>query len=271
MNPTLLVTSIPPPISFNCIDESKYQWTKLCITSWFQTGHEVISVNTEKEIIQLKKFYPNINFVCTEKSTLQINNRPLIFIFDALQKASFFNYERYAICNADILISTNITELQLEKNICAYSNRIDIEKIDSINGTAFGGIDYFNLSHYFFNCLPTNYFAFGLPWWDYWLPYYALSNNFKLLKLVDKGKSPILLHKKHAEAWKPDDLCNMGKHFFDLIHYENSIFHENNDFISAYLNQPPANEKKAFYYALLARETCAYIHSQAIEYRVITD
>lgn len=268
MRTTLLVTSIPPPFNKDGIDVSKHQWTNLCINSWFKTGHDVVSINTDYEINQIKEFYPEVTFVTTEKSTKQLNNRPLIFISDALEKASYFKHQRYAICNADVLISTNLSDLDLDIDTCAYSNRIDIEEIESTTGKLFGGIDYFNLSNSFLNGLPRSYFSFGLPWWDYWLPYHAISKNIKLLKLVDQNKSPILFHKKHSDVWRPDDLCNMGKHFFDLMHHEINIYHSEGDFIVAYKKYPPASNIKAAFYALLARETCSHIHSNAIELTV---
>ena len=59
MRTTLLVTSIPPPFNKDGIDVSKHQWTNLCINSWFKTGHDVVSINTDYEINQIKEFYHN--------------------------------------------------------------------------------------------------------------------------------------------------------------------------------------------------------------------
>jgi hypothetical protein len=48
MNKTLLLTSIAPPFSkeINSLDDEKYNWTLLCIKSWIETGHDIISINT---------------------------------------------------------------------------------------------------------------------------------------------------------------------------------------------------------------------------------
>lgn len=266
MSKTLLITSIPPPIKRGDLDQTKYEWTRMCIDSWKSHGHEVVSVNIQNEVKVLENIFPDVNYILTDKSTLLMNGRPLVFIFDALQKVTKLGFERYAICNADIYITQDLTKLNLDPLTCSYSNRIDIENINSDSGVLFGGIDYFNFSNEFFKNLPQNYFCLGLPWWDYWYPLYASINDFNLLRIVNPEKVPVIYHKIHGDAWSPSELCNMGNHFFTMIRSRKAMHSNENEFMQSYMENPPPSIKEANYYALLARETCTHIHNSASEH-----
>jgi hypothetical protein len=222
MSELLLLTSLPPPfIKGNrfCLDEEKYNWQILCIKSWIDTGHTVVSMNEPSEIELLKDIYPQVHFATAYRTTVKANNRPLVYISDAINFAKIQKFKRIALCNADVLITNklNSPEIINNKSDLLYSNRINIDSINSTDGEIFGGIDYFNMSINFSQMLPETLFAFGLPWWDYWLPLFALNNNSIPHKLITENSTPILLHKKHPEAWRPDDLCILGNHFNDLI------------------------------------------------------
>ncbi|MBU3603374.1 hypothetical protein [Polynucleobacter sp. AP-Kaivos-20-H2] len=219
-NNTNLITSIPPPLlkkGGHSIDDEKHRWQSLCLQSWINSGHDVFSINSTDEIVLLKEIFPNVNFIPAFRSTHDVNSRHLIYISDALNSIKLLPAKRIAICNADVLISESINGAILinDPDFC-YSNRIDIESTESRAGDIFYGIDYFNMSEKFVNSLPETLFAFGLPWWDYWLPVHALSTGLTIHKLLNEQLSPILLHKKHNNAWNPSELSILGQYFFSL-------------------------------------------------------
>jgi hypothetical protein len=265
-NKPLLITSIAPPILNGMIDEEKMNWTKLCISSWKKSGHDVISINVQFEIDKLISIYPEIDFLETKKSTMPLNGRPLIFIYDALRLGREKNHKRYAICNADVLIGSDISGINFPPNTCAYSSRIDIESPESTQGNLFFGIDYFNCSQEHFDAMIPAYFAFGLPWWDYWLPIQAIFLNMNLKRLINQEGGPILLHKKHVEAWSPNDLCNMGQHFLEMTHFRKDRHGDELSFIESYKRNPSIISESAQIYASIARNMCSYIHSKASEF-----
>lgn len=221
MNETLLISSLPPPFIKGTgflVDEEKYNWQNLCIKSWLDTGHTIVSINEPDELSSLKEIYPNINFIAANRTTKTANNRPLVYISDAINFGKIQNYKRVALCNADVLITKNLSTPEITESSIDlfFSNRINIDSTESTTGEVFGGVDYFNMSLKFCRTLPETLFAFGLPWWDYWLPAFALNNNTWPNKLVTENSLPILLHKKHPDAWRTDDFCILGNHFFTL-------------------------------------------------------
>ncbi len=262
---TLLITSIAPPFKKGELDPEKLNWTNLCISSWYRSGHSVVSVNTRPEIELIKDIFPSVRFIETLKSTNPINNRPLIFIYDALTLGKKEGYPRLAICNADVLIGCNISNIQTPHGSCLYSSRIDIDNEKSVEGKPFYGIDYFNCDRTYVEKMTPNYFAFGLPWWDYWLPLQTKLLNMDLYRLLTHEGAPILLHKKHKEAWNPNDLCNMGRHFLELMHYRKDVHQNEESFINSYINNPAPCLENSMLYASIARDVCSHIHSLSKE------
>lgn len=262
---TLLITSIAPPFKDGEVDIDKLNWTNLCISSWYKSGHAVVSVNTKSEIELIKDIFPNVKFMETLKSTKPINNRPLVFIHDALTIGKKEGYSRLAICNADVLISCNVSNINTPSESCLYSSRIDIDDEKSVEGKPFYGIDYFNCSNTYVEKMTPNYFAFGLPWWDYWLPLQTKLLNMDLHRLTTHDGAPILLHKKHKEAWNPNDLCNMGRHFLELMHHRKDLYQNEDAFINSYINNPSPCLENTMLYASIARDVCSHIHSLSKE------
>ena len=270
MSQLTLITSLPPPILKGDkleIDVDKYKWQSLCINSWINSGHEVVSFNEIDEIQILKQIYTNINFIPSTRTTREINGRPLIYISDAFSAVKYFDSSRIAICNADVFItmqSEQLKALTQAKDI-TFSNRININNIDDTTGTLFGGIDYFNMSLDFVNKLPEVVFAIGLPWWDYWLPSFAICNGYKIHKLVDSNSNPILLHKIHKDVWNEADFCILGEHFFENLYSSNPKALNNLSLQIAYTNyQEKSSSGRIEYLTSLSRFVSQYINNIAV-------
>ena len=268
MNNTLLLTSIAPPISRETkeIDREKIEWTLRCINSWTATGHDILSMNTPEEITILTNIFPNIEFKTAFRSTSPINNRPLIYISDIVNAAKKTRYKRFAICNSDILITESVRVIEGTEfdEYSLYSNRINIASEASTEGEIFYGIDYFNLEKKLLHLLTETLFAFGMPWWDYWYPYFSLRKNNSLLRIVNETGNPILLHKKHMDAWNAHDLCTMGKHFMELT-YADGILNIRNNLLEKEYSKTDhsSNQISAELFALLARSVCSFIQDKS--------
>ena len=264
---TVLITSIPPCFRNNLTttdNTNRYNWQRLCINSWYASGHEVFSMNDKSEINELKAYFPDVNFIQSDRSTIDINGKPLIYISDALNWSKNLGLDRLAIINADIVISEVDQKMQNEKRTFLFSNRINIENENSTTGEFFGGIDYFNLSNEFITMLPESLFCFGLPWWDYWLPIQALKNQITIYSLSQDSK-PILLHKKHKDAWNSKEFMVLGAYFFDTLFNNyttirpNSLFNLFNNFDS----EKDGNPNMLDFSANLARNISYYINNSA--------
>jgi hypothetical protein len=268
MNQTLLLSSIAPPISkaTNSLDVEKYNWTLLCIKSWKDSGHDILSINTQDEFSILSSIYPDLDYKIAARSTKTFNNRPLIYISDALNFAKLYPHKRFSICNSDVLVTESIKLFEDEKynHSTFYSNRLNIESQSSTSGELFSGIDYLNMSKELVFLHEETLFAYGMPWWDYWYPYYSQLMKFNLIRVVNSIENPILLHKIHADAWNPKDLCIMGKHFIDLMHNQGIVNIRSNtlDKLFADYNNMDVHAT-AQVYALIARNICGYIHDKS--------
>ncbi len=269
MSNTLLLTSIAPPIDRKAggIDVEKLNWTSLCIKSWSESGHEILSMNSSDEINILINIFPDINYHIAPRTTRPINNRDLVYISDIFNTGMQHPHKRLAICNSDVLISKSITKLESNdfNQFTAFSNRINIDSTESLTGDIFYGIDYLNMSKEIASKNMETLFTFGMPWWDYWYPYFSSSMNYQLIRLVNEINNPILLHKKHKDAWNPVDLCIMGKHFIDLIHNQGIISIRSNSLEEMYLEDGGQFQNSTpELYAEIAKTICSHIHKKAI-------
>lgn len=175
-------------------------------------------------------------------------------------------HNRFAICNSDVLITKSMVILENSEfeNTTAFSNRINIDSLTSNSGELFYGIDYLNFSKRLAAMNRETLFAIGMPWWDYWYPYYSCMLNYKLVRLVDETNNPVLLHKKHKDAWNPVDLCIMGKHFIDLVHNQGLVKIRSNELEATY-SQNNENFKNMTpeIYAEIAKSICNFIHQKS--------
>jgi hypothetical protein len=245
------------------IDNAKKLWLDLCITSWAQSGHEWFTVNLAHEAQILRDIYPNINVHETKRSALEICNRPLVFISDAIQIALKLKADRYAICNSDVLIASSVPSIKSGDNSCYYSSRLDIGDITSSIGTPFNGIDYFSFHSSFATEITSRFFAFGLPWWDYWLPVQAIRSKRKLFRLTNLLGEPILLHKKHPDVWSSKDFVSMGNHFLEFLANDSEYTDDLTAFtLKCEKNLDLSNDNIRIFSAI-AKTVCVQIHESA--------
>ena len=265
---TILITSIAPPLRDGAIDDSKKSWLDLCMTSWTRSGHELLSVNVTHEADILRNIYPKINVQEVKDSAVMICNRPLVFMYDAIQIALKLNAERYAVCNSDVLIARGMPKLAPEDDACYYSCRMDVDEITSNVGTIFPGIDYFSFDPSFANDITARFFAFGLPWWDYWLPIQAVRSNRGLYRLTNPLGEPLLLHRKHNNAWNSRDFIGMGNYFLKLLANCDLGKETLHNFLQQYDRDLNLSTTNVRLFAAIAQSICGVIHASAETFSV---
>jgi hypothetical protein len=211
---TLLLTSIPP-ITKDERFEQRLAYQKRCVESWIKTGHRPISLNTIHEINVLIDLFPDMEFRITRRTTEPIIHRPLVFIHDALTEGLSTECRRISLCNADVLFepAIPITQAIADDIALAYSNRFDVPDERDLNrGKMFYGIDYANMSKAFVETIPESPFAFGLPWWDYWIPMLCLAKNAPVR--LSAGGAPLLRHKIHGDRWDHASFVFLSQYYF---------------------------------------------------------
>jgi hypothetical protein len=212
----LLVTSIPSPVRAGSLQPARLEWTQRCIRSWLDTNHRVLSLNEPAEGAEVREHYgADVTVVEATRSTRAINGKPLIYILDALRAGIATDAKRVSLCNADVVVTRPLPKpWELDGRSFFLSNRLDVEDLPATKAEFFGGIDYVNVPASLVAALPEAGYAFGMPWWDYWLPMEALKRKLSLRRLVDRNGHPVLIHKKHANAWNWQEFRVLGQHFF---------------------------------------------------------
>jgi hypothetical protein len=235
MKSHLLVTSIPSPVRDGVVQDARLEWTRRCITSWLETNHRVLSVNEPDEEAEVREYYgEQVATVSATRSTRAINGRPLIYILDALRAALREDVPRVSLCNADVVVTRPLPKpWDLDGQSFFFSNRLDVENWPATQAEFFGGIDYVNLPAALIRALPDAGYAFGMPWWDYWLPTEALKRKLNLRRLVDKNGHPVLIHKKHANAWNWQEFRVLGQHYFAHMYVDRDAHCINADALQA--------------------------------------
>jgi hypothetical protein len=197
-----IFTTINPKSNFEAQNEAIQSWLK---------KYEVISVNTEEEISEIKEIYPDVNFISTNE-TYQYKNKKLIKFDSILSEMSKINGYSFFL-NSDIILKEDmeisINERHLNNGIY-LSTRYDVDD-DSVSFFKWG-FDFFCIHSKYLHHFKNEKFAIGLPWWDYWLPICAYMNGFNLYHLDYE----LFYHRKHETNYDMEKWKDLGK---DLYFY----------------------------------------------------
>ena len=194
------------------------------LKSWTEQGN-VNSVNTKEEILLLKDKYPFVNFIeC--KETVNVDNKKLISIKSMFKAIDEHTKDPFIIINADLSLSDkfDLNTINVSDKEIFIGNRTefryDFTLDEYIIGEKYlGGYDIFVMNNKVLNLLisaeqPYD-FAFGVPWWDYWVPFILLENNIKLISSSDN----IIMHETHATNYSHKVYEDIGREF--LKYYDN--------------------------------------------------
>lgn len=182
------------------------------IATWLDSGYAVHSFNSKEEIQTLTPLFPQIAFHEVGETAIAISGKPMVFLKDIF---SYFhaNHTPFTLINSDIHISVArglAPRLAIEQECSTPSiilaSRIEIENeftqlssVDPSNAVTrlkygrhyFMGFDFFSVNLPALEIITQalkqekrNKYALGIPWWDYWLPMFALQNTIKLSYLM---------------------------------------------------------------------------------------
>lgn len=170
---------------------------KSAINSWLHCGFKVVALNVQSEIDLLQHHFPNIEFVAPKRDASERYGKPYIYIDDILAYFSRQNCKICGIVNSDIHFSQENLSTFLHHQApssLVFGSRLDIKSFDKAsNGTMYSGFDYFFFDQDVINYYPPSNFCMGLPWWDYWLPLFAIISKLPVKKVT----TPICYHLIH--------------------------------------------------------------------------
>lgn len=198
----------------------------IALKSWTKQGN-VNSVNTSEEISLLESTFPFVNFI-ESNDTLNIDGKKLITIRSLFNAINEHTKENFILINSDLSLSDSfdLDKFNVSSNEIFIGNRTEFTydfNIDDyvIGEKYFGGYDIFVMSNEILNLLlsveqPYD-FAFGVPWWDYWVPFILLENNIKLISSNDN----IIMHETHKTNYSHKIYEEIGREF---LKYYNKIY-----------------------------------------------
>lgn len=174
---------------------------KNALNSWLTCGFHVVSMNIQREINLLEHDFPAIEFVRPHRDASERYGKPYIYIDDIL---AYFARQNSTICgivNSDIHFpKENLSEFfhQEVPSSLVFGSRLDIKSFDHMSsGTMYSGFDYFFFDQELINFYPPSNFCMGLPWWDYWLPLFAIVSKLPVKRLT----TPIGYHLIHPNNY----------------------------------------------------------------------
>lgn len=203
-----LFTSLPPNIT-RIVNGRDFgpAYQRACIGSWVAAGFDVVSLNPESEIAQLRKYDFPISYLASP------NPRPRIVEF--LTEACRCPTELLGIINADCLLLSYPALVQGivsgARDGLVMVERVNIDP-DSLLPT---GQTCLGFDAFFFNKADAARIAIdpelsvGQPWWDYWFPMEFAVSDVKLLR----PQSPLIFHLDHEQGWSQTSWLNYGRKF----------------------------------------------------------
>src|SRR5712664_3691050 len=203
-----LFTSLPPSTT-RIVNGHDFgiAYQRACIASWIAAGFDVISLNPETEIAELRKFDYPINYLVSP------NPRPKIFEF--LKEASRSPTDLTGIINADCLLLNYPAFVQGilsgARDGLVMLERVNIDPNNLLpTGQSCLGFDafFFNKTHASRLTIDPD-LVVGQPWWDYWLPMEFVISAIKLLR----PQSPLIFHLDHEQGWSQERWLQYGRKF----------------------------------------------------------
>lgn len=176
---------------------------KECVQSWLKYGM-VQCIQTEAEAAVLKKEYPAIKFIVTDRTTEGLINKKLISI-NAFLDVAKHKKEDLLIINSDIML---IDMPVLQQDGITLFQRMDYDT-NIGEGSGFqNGWDAFYIPNKFLSIYPMSIYAMGACWWDYWIPYRAIRSEVPIHQI-----SGVAYHKKHNFQWIQEEWNFFAKYF----------------------------------------------------------
>lgn len=175
------------------------------IDSWVKLGFKCYSFNNKSESDLLRKKYKNIEFIETDKTMEQSFGKPYVSITSMIDWAKTQDSELFCLINSDIELvddSRLLTKIANKSTSSVIvSNRHDYTKSKKKLTQYLAGIDVFFLNKKHLSIYPQSLFCMGQCFWDYFIPFVALRNDYEVIMLQNK----FALHKLHAVQYSHEN------------------------------------------------------------------
>jgi len=199
---TAICTSLPP---------HNFALSQLAVRSWLERGFIVYSVNTQAEIDILAPHFPGVRFYCCERTAKEKFGKDFQYLDTVMACLAQSGAEVCGIVNADIILRGEPEDwAQIAHSARAsftYGSRVNMRTLEDQHGWVYeAGADFFFFPPAFTAQLPASEYALGLPWWDCFLPCWAMASGWPITYVY----SPVAMHLYHDMKWDFDLYYDFG-------------------------------------------------------------
>lgn len=199
-----LATSIPPGMKRPGPGgaELGVAWRDACMASWPAPGWHVLTVNPAEEAAGLHALPGGIEPALAEPGVAEAYGRPGAWVGDALRQAVATGAPVVGLVNADIRLDLDAARraaLAAEARTTMLAcSRMDLVHPAQAEGPCYRyGYDLLLMPAGMARRLDLTGFAFGVPWWDYWIVLDALLQGAPVRVVQCDG----IHHLAHQAAW----------------------------------------------------------------------
>lgn len=199
-----LTTSIPPAMRRPGPggQDAGAAWRAACIASWPAPGWRVFSLNPAEEMPRLGLPEGSLEALPAEPGVAEAYGRPGTWVADALARALATGAPVVGLVNADIRLDLDAAAraaiLDRAGRALLVFNRMDVAHAGQAEGPFYRyGYDLVLMPRALALRLDLGGFAFGVPWWDYWIVLDALLQGLPVEAVQCAG----IRHLAHKQAW----------------------------------------------------------------------
>lgn len=199
---TAICTSLPP---------RNFERSQAAVRSWLKLGFEVHSVNTQAEIDILRAHFEDVRFYPCERTARKKFGKDFQYLNTVMVCLAQSGAEVCGIVNADIVMRGEQEDwaqiAQSGRTAFTYGSRVNMRDFGDGHGWVHEpGFDVFFFPPAFTAQVPEAEYALGLPWWDIFLPCWAMASGFPLAYIY----SPVAMHQYHPINWDFNLYYNFG-------------------------------------------------------------
>ncbi|GAB7081848.1 tetratricopeptide repeat protein [Megalodesulfovibrio paquesii] len=190
---TAICTSLPP---------RNFERSQQAVASWLARGFTVYSVNTKAEAELLAPHFPEVRFHLCEVTAREKFGKDFQYLSTVMECLAASGAEVCGIVNADIVMRGTpedwATIAHSGRTAFTYGSRVNMHSLEDAHGWVHEpGFDVFFFPPTFASQVPASEYALGLPWWDIFLPNWAMASGFPIAYVY----SPVAMHQYHAMNW----------------------------------------------------------------------
>lgn len=180
-------------------------WREACISSWPAPGWRVLALVPPEEAADNLAPGPEIEPVRAEPGVAERYGRPGVWLSDALARAAATGAGVVGIVNADIRLdlcaARRAALVAMARDTLVACHRMEVGHAAQAEGPFYRyGFDLVLMPAALAPRLDLRGFAFGVPWWDYWI----LLDAMMLGAGVSVVECPGVRHLSHPTAWRRD-------------------------------------------------------------------